>query len=257
MSISPLDLILFRGVDKISETILLCEKIAEKNDKYSHIGIVINSEVLPMIPELKAGVLYIWESTVADKTDPPDVETHKPRHGVQIRPLTDVILSYADSERDCEIDLGVLKDNPWKLPENRPMIIHAFDEIHKKIGHRTYEYSPLNLLAAAFTYFRTPRDIVDTLIIDTYEILNMMGYKGKRDTKKDIPSTPPVPPVPPNVPIAGWFFCSELVALLYKSINVLPPTVNPENITPVDLLGCQPRDCPNVIEKIVSIIHKK
>lgn len=248
--IQPLDLIFFKGVDWISKLVSLGEKYGDGDASYTHVGMVINTRVLATIPEMEAGVLYLWESTVSTSaSDPTDIETGKRRYGVQIRRLDEVIKSY-DNAPQIKIVVGKIKDNPWLRREKESeedhlqrqrFIRHEMAKLHEYFGRRTYSLGLYGPLAAVFPRLRTMRDDIDKVIIGAYSIFTTLAKQ------KDVTGPPPAG-------MAGWLFCSELVALILKNIHVLPSVINPEDITPVDLFGCQPRDCPNIIKEIHVII---
>ena len=61
--IKPLDMILFRGGEVVSSTIRILEKLQAGNGDWSHVGLVVDTTILPNIPNGKDDKLYIWEST--------------------------------------------------------------------------------------------------------------------------------------------------------------------------------------------------
>lgn len=224
--IAPLDLILFRGVDLISRVVEVAERKEIGCDRFSHVGIIVNSEILPSIRELEPGKFYIWESTSTDKKDPVvDVEDGKHHFGVQIRPLEDAVKIYTSVEGGT-VTWGQLKDNPWNDIKKKVEIIGILDKVHADFGRRTYEANFLSLLAVVFPRLRRIRDLVDTTCIDSYKLFT----SWKTDSLIG----------PPNVPIAGWLFCSELIAIIYQNLGILSKDYDARNMAPVDFIGSRP-----------------
>jgi hypothetical protein len=56
-----------------------------------------------------------------------------------------------------------------------------------------------------------------------------------------------------------WLFCSELVATINVSMGIFPPTVEPKNVCPMDLIGFDRDDlahggCPNVYDEPIVVL---
>jgi len=236
--IQPLDLIFFRGHDFISRLVLRAEAHLGC-DRFSHVGLVVTSEILPNIPELESGKLYLWESTSTDKRDPvTDVEDGKRHFGVQIRPLEDAVKVYSEGG---EVTWGRLRNNPWTDITRRNEIRKVLSDIHEQFGRRTYEANVLSLLAVVFPWLRKARDAVDTVIID--------GYKLFRSWSSTLIG-------PPDVPVAGWLFCSELIAIVYQNLNVLDKGQDVRNMAPADFLGVR-NPYPNVTSELIPLEFPK
>lgn len=60
--IKALDLICFKGGDPVSALIRGLEKAYDGDDRFSHVGVIVTTEVLSH-PKMKPGSLYILEST--------------------------------------------------------------------------------------------------------------------------------------------------------------------------------------------------
>lgn len=217
--IRPLDVIAFRGNDPVSDTIIGVEKYIQYAKKlYSHVGIVVNTDIMDIKNGIK-GELYILESTFA--LDVVDVESKKPRLGVQIRPLEAVVNSYlkpsdtkvaycklltngADSTRG-QINTPYATNTKSSMSEIREKLV----SFKKHIEGASYNF---NLIPAIVTCCASEKD----------------------DT--------------------GRFYCSQLVAELYKHIGVFPDTVKCNTISPVELLGVAPtNDCPSVLAEPIEI----
>jgi hypothetical protein len=109
--ITPFDLVLFSGSDFVSSTIKKLENKKLKCGEFSHVGIVVNSLVLPHIPELIPDEFYVWESTSSLNipgmpTEVPDIYG-KNKLGVQIRNLKSVFENYKG-----QVYIGKLIRNP-------------------------------------------------------------------------------------------------------------------------------------------------
>jgi hypothetical protein len=109
--ITPFDLVLFSGEDFVSSTIKKLEYQKLKCGEFSHVGIVVNSLVLPHITELVPNEFYIWESTSSlnipgRPLEIPDIYG-KNKLGVQIRNLKSVFEQYKG-----QVYIGKLIQNP-------------------------------------------------------------------------------------------------------------------------------------------------
>jgi hypothetical protein len=115
--ITPLDLVLFAGKDLISSTIRTLQDRKLTIGNFSHVGIIVNSLILPHLKELKQGEWYVWESTSSLRlpgfeSEVPDI-FGKHKLGVQIRNLRNVLEVY-----NGEIYIGKIKNNPLYLNYN-------------------------------------------------------------------------------------------------------------------------------------------
>src|SRR3990167_5472285 len=84
--ISPLDLIYFKGAEIVSELIMTISKLTTGEGGYSHVGLVVNRDLLPSVEELEPGRWYIWEAILSSSyiygTDGIlDIETEKDSSG--------------------------------------------------------------------------------------------------------------------------------------------------------------------------------
>jgi hypothetical protein len=64
VSIQPLDVLLFRGVDAVSHAICFFEGKVFGHGDFSHAGVAVTREVLDL-PFLEPGKVYVWESTLS------------------------------------------------------------------------------------------------------------------------------------------------------------------------------------------------
>lgn len=206
--VKPLDIIVFRGAEFVSDTISLLEKLKLGDGDWTHVGIVITPDIIP-IKNSVPGKLYVWESTMSgelgDGVD--NVETGKATFGVQIRDLEDVIDKY-DNDKETKIGWGQLIDNP--LVKSDKETIEAYLQRKSKIsqilsnfdintGNATYDYNCCDLCSTIYPKCSTySKDIFGS---------------NKR------------------------YFCSQLVAKILELVKMMPKAIDPEHVAPVDLLG--------------------
>jgi len=254
-NIQPLDLIFFKATDYISLAIRESEKIEQKCGEFSHVGLVVNKELLPFISELKPDRLYIWESTISKKLpgrdsslSVPDIETGKPRFGVQIRDLEEVfynfyncstnyvtlpfsyIYSFFGKIKSFFIPNSVLTPqiawcklirNPWLTDsyESKSKIINILNRFHTINGLRFYELNPIVLLSSVFPDLRPYRSKYDSFIINLHNTLVKYGLSYGNETPQDIEET--------------TVFCSQFVMMIYQDLNIVSREYDPSNFTPM------------------------
>jgi hypothetical protein len=127
--ITPLDLVFFSGNDFVSSTICELQRQKLEIGLFSHVGIIVNSFVLPHVKELQPNELYVWESTSSLRlpgfqNEAPDVFGNH-RIGVQIRNLKQVFESYNGG-----LYIGKLKNNPLYINYTEQ---NTLDKINDKI----------------------------------------------------------------------------------------------------------------------------
>ena len=240
---APLDLILFQGSEPVSKLIGFLELETLGNGDFSHVGLLVNSEILPTIPQLQPGRWYVWESTFSAtegfmkkfSDGVANITTGEGKFGVQIRDFIDVCTSY---QKDGKVAWAKLINNPWENTKDRKALINKVTSIHELYGNRTYNANFLALLASIFPCLRKIRDNFEELLVDGHSILTSMKLV------KDDPSNPGV---------IGWLFCSQLVALIYQRLGLIPPEIDPDNVVPVDFLGYDSDGMVNLVNKPVYI----
>lgn len=236
----PLDIILFSGSDFVSKMIQFLQKKKLGKGIISHVGIVINKELMPHIEGMEKDKLYIWESTssvelplVADTV--PDI-SGKGKFGIQIRDLQEVIIGYNHQEK-ASVYWGKLRNNPWRKKDNehideykkrRKKIKWLIKECHEIYGKSHYDASVLDLLSSLYPTLRPLRNM-------KLWILKKITNKRKRDVCK------------------SKFFCSEFIAILYKTLEIIPNYINPSNVVPVDFLGYDKDGMPFLLSKLCQI----
>lgn len=207
--LQPLDLLLFNGGDAISDLISYIERKQYPTHhgpinagEFSHVGLVVTSDILTH-ELVKPGVIYILESTMSGKlgNDVNNIEGHA-FFGVQLRNFDELLPRY-DEPNDTAIAFAHLKYNPWVYgsPEIKRMINQRFTELFDRVNGIPYNANPYSLLSAVFSCMRPERAIIE----DAF------------GTRK-------------------WLFCSELAALVYKTLGIYPAFVDIENIIPMDFI---------------------
>jgi len=223
--ISPLDLIFFRGRNVISGAIAYFECRTTGRCDYTHVGLVINSEICPDITQLEKGKWYIWESVVSQRLDkgrPPDVVSGKGRSGVQIRDLKDVIQEYKG-----DVAWSKLTNNPC---DDLNRIIRKIRQLYDQHGQRNYDYNCLSLLSSVCPKLRPLRNAFGKITGSS-----VLGDKSMRGHK-----------------ITQWMFCSEFVAVIYRGLGLID--VDPRNVIPVDFLGVDVDGMPMIVDEPIQII---
>ena len=219
--IKPFDLIAFRGGDVISDLIAILEKYEVGADTFTHVGIVVTSEILPN-QNLDPDKLYILESTFAYQIpliydNKPDVITGRGHFGVILRDLEEIINWYICNDK-TKVAWCKLLNNPVINND----LITKFEQFFDSYHNRTYDMDLLGLFGAIFPQIRGLRDLQDKL-------LNKMF---KRIKGKDFPA---------------WQFCSELVANAYQLIGVIDQKFDSKNVLPIDFFGYDRDGIPKLV----------
>lgn len=227
--IKPLDCIFFVGNEFVSKTILSAQKLWLGKGDWSHVGIVVNKDVMPSL-RVEDNELYIWESTISStktyisKNPVLDAETGKEVFGVQIRKLRDVIKH--DLKLGVKIGWGKLLNNPYEWDGVETFESYIFrlnklreilDTLHAEYFHRPYSINICRLFAALFSCCSCCR--------------------GNSCVGEE------------------WRFCSQLVAIIYKKLGVLSEKVDPEVVVPQDLAtpDISEEKLPKILNDIVVI----
>lgn len=243
--IQPLDVIFFRGDDVVSNAICTMEKSVLGNGDWSHCGIVLTADIIP-IKNGNPNELYIWESTF-DLVK--DVELDDYVFGVQIRRLDEVLHTYSKSP-DTKIAWCKLKDNPLFPADfacaagdinKRDHVVNVLQNLYLTYNHVCYNYNLGDLFStlypSVFSCLNGSLDLISNTLINKFiqnpannHPLRKKGlnavFNGKKASKKE-----------KYKKLRTRLFCSELVSLIYVNLGILPPSVNPSHIAPVELLG--------------------
>lgn len=215
-SLNSLDLVCFRGGDGVADLITYLEKIqGAKTSRYklwgkkkikvpanafSHLGIIVKSDILDD-PRLDPDTPYVFESTMSGSlTDGVYNIEGEAFLGVQLRNFDDVMRGY-DSAIDSKIAIARLDRNLLDGFSNEE-IKTSFTEIFHRYNHIPYDFNPVSLLSSIFKLPRCLRRAAETAA-------------SSRD----------------------WLFCSELVAVVYQDMGLIPDDVNPRDVVPMDFLG--------------------
>ena len=239
-NIRPLDLVLFRGKDYISDLIRFIQgkvlpevssaEYSIPSDAFSHVGVIVTSEILDD-DRLEDGKLYIWESTMSGNlTDGVTNIQGESYLGVQLRDFDNVVESY---DEDPRTRIAVAHISPiffnevWGFDEKYENLKGMFTKIFQKYNGIRYDSNLISLASSISPYFRPIRENAEE-IFGTEE----------------------------------WLFCSELVAVVYRELGWFSPSVDPKNVVPMDFIG---RDgdseenggIPVIVENPVYIISEK
>lgn len=206
--IMSLEIVLFSGSRHFSKLIQYCQKrqlmdqVSQSKEVqcalFSHVGILINSQMVPSERNMIPGSVYIFESAGSDVRDV------RGKHviGVQVRDFRKIL------EHCIEIDEKVAIVSLKATKDLSP------DEINSLIGERS-----------------------DKFIMTTVGIpypLNVMkmvaAFNGKvRKVLNDMHRVHILPKT---------YFCSQLVADFLKFLGIVPEFCDPTSVLPMDFCGC-------------------
>lgn len=205
--LQPLDMIIFRGNGLISESILLGQTLGLGSAEWTHMGLVITTDILPIKNGVK-GQLYIWESVISGPLGDGvnNIETDRARFGVQIRKLDDVIDKYDMSSESiiawCQLLNNPLVKNPNDSDESylqrRHSVINQLVEFQEERGQAVYEYN----------CFRCCLSVCDR---SNKLIPSMIGRSDR-------------------------LFCSALVVAIYQLLGLVNSEIDPTKIAPMELV---------------------
>lgn len=242
--IKPLDLLLFHGESIQSRAILLAETITlgHKIPLFSHAALVVTKELLPDVPQLEDGKLYVWECTAGDSQTCLDFKATDIEFpdtgsvGNQIRDF-EVVLQYCEHINET-VAWCPLINNPWKKHQSqRKRICKKLCDFHKSYGNAGYDFNLVDLLGAVFHSPRSFRNAVDSAIARLLKFVHCHHGNAYKVDKKN--------------PLRK-FFCSELVACVYQLVGVLPATYDCRNYSPMSPLGLGTR-MPALTKQIVYL----
>lgn len=224
--IQPLDVVLFRGMDAVSNAISFVQAKKVGRGDFSHGGMAITREALDL-PFLEPGRVYVWESTLsapagfwARFTDKiPDVETKGLRFGVQLRDLELVVEGYSSS--GGKVAWCAYRGPRPPLEEVRRHLL----ALHAEYGDAGYPVANLKVLSAVFPALRPIRDRVGRAHDRLADFRNAL--RERAGMQKRIKSA------------EHHVFCSEWVATVYKRLGMDILTgieFDPKLATPVNPL---------------------
>lgn len=235
--IRPLDLIVFRGGDLVSDVIMGIQKIHAGCGEVSHVEVAITKE---WCSQIKAPVepteMLSWGSTLSGPLNDNlyDAESGGVVFGVQVRNLAEIVRRYAENPR-ANVGVCRLLDNPIELHPGESIedylkrvaiLKQKLNSAYDKFNGRTYDANVFSLLGSMFSFVRPLRKISEKI------------------SRED------------------WLFCSEFAAALYIHIGVINDetdgkkdgkTLDEKNVVPVDFLGHDQDGIKNPICDVVQI----
>ena len=209
------DLLLFRGDDFVSRSILKIEGVMDKTEGlFSHVGVCMRAEdLLPVVTFAEQGKVYVFESTMSGNLADgvKNIEGHS-RLGVQLRDLDAVVKAY-DKSPNTRLAWCTLK------PEKRLWIDtrKCARECVRRYNGMFYDASCIDLAAVVVPTLRKVRDC---------GLVKLVRSKCCCCCCCCCTTKPP----------SEWQICSELVANIYKDIGVIPQTVEAQNVMPMDFI---------------------
>lgn len=224
-NIKPFDIVFFKGDSFISSLVAYMEKrflpltsmydYRVNNDDYTHCGMVVTSEILDH-PLVEKGKLYIWESTISGTRSPDGVPsiTGKTFFGSQLRDLDTLIDAY-DFPNDTSIAVAHLAYPSLDDCNAACMadLKRRFTMIFNKYDMVPYPRNPVDIAASTVKFFRPLRNWIHTRRNNSRGV----GPESEEDDLEMI--------------------CSELIARVFIELGILPQSVDPRNVVPMDFLG--------------------
>jgi hypothetical protein len=215
--LKPFDLVLFSGGDEVSAFIKFVQYRSLKDNtdglvppgEYSHVGMIVTSDICEH-PNILPNKFYVLESTMSGKYGQKlgNIDGFKNNIyggflGVQIRDFEELYPRYLKGG-DTHIGYAKLRNNPIDDPNvDKPALKLKFtNDVYYAYNGITYDANCFSLLSSLVPCIRCIRDDVEKLL-------------GTED----------------------WLFCSELIALVYKVMGILPDSVNVKNVVPMDFIG--------------------
>lgn len=198
--VKPLDVLLFVGDDFVSSAIRKIQRVQLGNGDFSHAGMVVTSDVIND-PSLENGKLYTWEITTGSHLNDgvPDIRG-KRFLGVQIREFDQVFDSFKNKSGG-KIAWCRLKKNPFIQVDAD---LFELKRQGTMIYHKTLDKPYESICCCACELGKA--------LIPKLRFIKI----NKHDDEK--------------------FFCSEFVAHVLKTMGVLPDSINPSNVVPVDFI---------------------
>lgn len=254
--ICPLDIIFFKGTDIHSN---ICMKNSENTPlhqcMWNHVGLVVNSEVLPDEHYIIPNKYYVWSTIMSnevrcqDDVLHSDIDSHNNVLGVQIRDLDEIIPSYSSLEK-AQIGWGKLRNNPLRTGRIRDKIDHSsidiirqiFRDIHKLYGRRRRSQMDRILRRRNHDYITT------TVFTTNLSSTNSFICNGNRRQVRVLVSN--------NILTHDiqWLICSDLIMVILQKMNIIDKKCNPSSILPSDLLGNEEEEFERVCNDPIIII---
>ncbi len=248
----PLDLIAFRGTDNISQIVRKLEKYICGNGEFSHVGILVNRDLLPGVEEMVEGEWYVWESTISFSSDAKDIQDGRGHLGVQLRNLKDVVKSYTSNGKNS-VAWCALKDNPWQYEAQRDHLRYTVTNVFNEYQHDLYQVDAISMVASLFPQFRKLRNFSDYVIAS---VEHVGGKVLKRSDSKEFLHKCKKLTIDDYNLLHGqssWKFCSELVADVYQRIGRFPADKPTNDVVPVDFFGDHVDNIPALVDTPIDI----
>lgn len=199
------DLLMFRGDDIVSDTIAE----VQKNDQFTHAGLVIHSSLLSGWSAIEPNKLYVFESTYTHEIPemnlgPPDYLTGKQFFGVHLRDLETVCSTYIKNDKT---------KIAW-FPLQFTIDIPDFPEIFKRYHLRPFLHNTLD---------RQIIDLIDMARV-TPDVMKMAKVI--------------ITPLLIETVLKSSFSCVNLVTAVYQDIGLISKETS--LLYPMDLLTMVP-----------------
>ena len=204
----PFDLVLFKGTDFVSNTIVDVQfgALPSRDDHeglWSHVGILVDTSIMPIKNGIP-GKLYIWESILSGMLSDgvEDVETGTWFFGTQIRDFDKVLA--ANVEKGGAVAYASLLTNPIdQLPDEESHVFH-------------YRLTTLtNLIRSLYSQYNHVHFNLNLIELFSSVFNSLRFFRCFRNST---------------------LFCSEFAALIYKNIGVLPSDLDILSLSPMELI---------------------
>jgi hypothetical protein len=116
---------------------------------------------------------------------------------------------------------------------------HSQNKVVNEIGWKPYEYRLINLIAAAFPWFRRGRLWFDEFESEAYHALSTLGFADDKTPKQVEEMT---------------LFCSQLVALVYRALGVISKDIDPGDIMPVEFLHPRIKSMEGIVQQPIVVL---
>lgn len=164
----------------------------------------------------------MMESTMSTDVTTVNILTGTPTFGVQIRNLQDAVNDYKASGT---VAWAKLIQNPFFT--DTQTVISEFKNIFNQYGRSFYDLNFLDIIGAAFQCVRPVRNIFDSAILEGETVISNLSHAKFGG-------------------VHNWVFCSDLIAIIYRTLGIYSLNINPENYIPMNFLGYG-TDLPKVI----------
>lgn len=227
---------------------------------FSHVGMVVTSEILEGLPE---GEIYVWESTsslgsgtrtikIRETQGQPHPVEGGTRVGVQLRDMQWVTATYRGDIMWCPV-----KDNPLDRrvsmnPEIEEILTDRM-ESRRRSGSIIVDGTmlPGREDSTMLKLDQMEKDIIHADIRKRFAALfgTLNGSRYQLSpTNLGGALFGCCRPVRDTVGMSVGVFCSELVAMVYQEFGILPEEIVPGDVLPMDFIGYDRDDIPIVVD---------